>query len=326
MIHFCTYFDRNYLSRGLVLYRSLVRHSPDFTLWVLCLDDETHIALTKLAAPQIKLIRLSEFEYGDQALLAAKANRSTVEYYFTCTPSLPLYVLKLAPDVETITYVDADIMFFSTPAAVLEELGQRSIGIVPHAFPPKLRAKEVYGRFNVGLLTFRNDATGRACLTQWREQCLEWCYDRLEGDRFADQKYLDAWPERYDSVCAFENPGVLMAPWNFMQFDVREADGRPSVNGRALVFYHYQGFKVVRPWLFDLGLGGYGAMRRGTRLLVYGPYVREIKKQETWVAENLEPAAQRRGSLRSNPWRNRLRMLRNLMRGQIMVAPARFQL
>ena len=32
---YCSYFDHNYLSRGVALYRSLQRHAPGARLWVL---------------------------------------------------------------------------------------------------------------------------------------------------------------------------------------------------------------------------------------------------------------------------------------------------
>ena len=134
-MNYCTYFDHNYLPRGLVLYRSLRRYSPPFTLWVLCMDDETHDVLKTMAEPMIRPIRLRDFENGDESLVSAKANRSTIEYYFTCTPSLLLYVLKSEPGIETITYLDADLKFFASPQPIFDELVSKSIEIIPH-FPP----------------------------------------------------------------------------------------------------------------------------------------------------------------------------------------------
>ncbi len=93
MRYFCTYFDSNYLDRGLALYNSLMRHAGRFRLWVLCFDDAAFDTLRSLALPGLEPIALAEFEKGDDALLAAKTNRSRFEYYFTCTPSLPLYLL-----------------------------------------------------------------------------------------------------------------------------------------------------------------------------------------------------------------------------------------
>src|SRR5215475_12977085 len=107
MRQLCTYFDRNFLVKGLTLYRSLVRHMPGkFELWVLCLDDITYELLSRLALDGLHPISMSEFEAGDTALLAAKETRSRVEYFFTCTPSLPLFVLRRNPGLETVTYLD----------------------------------------------------------------------------------------------------------------------------------------------------------------------------------------------------------------------------
>src|SRR5205814_8079681 len=103
MRYFCTYFDHNFLPRGLVLYKSLKSSGVAFQLWVLCLSDECHQALRTLALPDVMPIAMSDLERGDDALLAAKANRSRIEYYFTCTPSLPWYILEHHPEVDLIT-------------------------------------------------------------------------------------------------------------------------------------------------------------------------------------------------------------------------------
>lgn len=326
MIHYCTQFDRNYLPRALVLYRSLRRHSAPFTLWVLCLDAETYGALDRLDEPMIRPILLSDFERGDDALLVAKANRSTIEYYFTCTPSLPLYILNNESGIDTITYLDADLKFFADPQAVFDELGSDSIGIVPHLFPPRLRHKEKFGRFNVGLIIFRNDATGRACLKRWREQCLDWCYDRVEPDRYADQKYLDPWPDRYDAVCILENPGAVMGPWNFTRHQMAVVDDRLLVDGRELVFYHFAGFRPIRSWLFDLGLGGFGRMPRGIRMYLYRSYIEELHAEEQTLAGALQAPSSPPKVLRGRSMRNRLRTVLRLIQGGLMFRTGRFWL
>src|SRR5260221_7944857 len=94
---YCTYFDHNYLPRGLALYRSLQRHSPGARLWVLCLSDACHQALTTLAPPALIPVRLSDFEAADPAVAATRPMRSQVEYYFTCTPAWKRFVLTQEP-------------------------------------------------------------------------------------------------------------------------------------------------------------------------------------------------------------------------------------
>ena len=143
--YFCTYFDRNYLSRGLALYRSLQRYCPDFELWVLCMDRICFEALTTLALPGMHAIALHDFEKGDYDLLAAKENRTPIEYYFTCSPSLPLFILNNNPQVDLITYLDADLFFFAELKPIYEELADRSIGIIGHRFPPFLKDNEQFG-------------------------------------------------------------------------------------------------------------------------------------------------------------------------------------
>ncbi|MGB7066492.1 MAG: hypothetical protein WBF55_15235, partial [Syntrophobacteria bacterium] len=79
MLYYCTYFDINYLIKGLALYRSLVRQAIPFRLWVLCFDEPTYEILRHLELPEIVPISLAEFEEGDAELLGVKANRSRVE-------------------------------------------------------------------------------------------------------------------------------------------------------------------------------------------------------------------------------------------------------
>lgn len=277
MYCYCTYFDWNYASRGLALYRSLERHCPSFRLWVLCMDSRCYDILSQLHLEHICLVRLEDLEKDDERLLAAKQNRRRIEYYFTCTPSLPLFILSHWPGVDLITYLDADLFFFSDPAPIYEEIADHSIAIIPHRFPTGFRHLEDSGIYNVGWLSFRRDRDGLACLHWWRDQCLEWCYDRKENGRFADQKYLDDWPSRFENVVVLRHKGANLAPWNLANYVVAVDHTVISVDDEPLIFYHFQGFRQLARALFDTGLAGYG-VAPSTIVLheVYGVYVRSL--------------------------------------------------
>ncbi len=277
MRYFCTYFDQHYLSRGLALYRSMCAHCPDFQLWILCMDDVAYRILAELKLPRIHPIALETFEQGDAPLAVAKANRSRIEYYFTCTPSLPLYVFKNHPEVDLITYLDADLFLFADPTPVFDEMGACSIAIIGHRFPSKIKKeKEVYGKYNVGWLSFRKDADGHSCLNWWRESCIEWCYDRLEGHRFADQKYLDDWPTRFRKVIVLEHKGANLAPWNVSNYQLRY-DRHVTVDGQALIFFHFHGLKQVTPWRYNPGWEDYQTTpSQVLRKRVYAPYLKTL--------------------------------------------------
>ncbi len=293
MKSFCTYFDRNYLVRGLTLYRSLREHAGAFTLYVLCLDDFTFEALQKLGRTDLIPVPLSTLERGDTALAEAKKNRSRIEYFFTCSPSFPLYLLREHPEIEILSYVDADLFFFSSLEPVFSELDGKSVLIIGHKFPERLKRLERNGVFNVGFLAFRNDQHGLECLRVWREQCLEWCYDRVEEGRYADQKYLDSWPARLGShLVVLQHKGANVAPWNWMNYKISQMDGRVKIDGNPLIFYHFAGLKPLNRWLCNPGLSHYGGGSLALRRYIYRPYLRALQETRTWlrtINEELDP-------------------------------------
>ena len=273
MHHFCTYFDRHYLPRALALYDSLTARCPDFHLWALCFDDESHRALA--GRPNVTPISLTEFE--DAELLQAKATRTLQEYYFTCTPSLPLYLFRTSPEIDRITYIDSDLFFFDDPQLVFDEIGDSSIAIIPHRFARQVRDKERSGKYNVGWLTFRRDENAMSCLSWWRERCLEWCYARHEDGKYADQKYLDDWPQRFDGVLEIKNPGANLGPWNLANYRVEYHDGHVSVDGRPLVFYHFSSFIQIRSWLFHTNFRNWRVRpNRIVRRHIIEPYLKAL--------------------------------------------------
>jgi hypothetical protein len=251
MRNYCTYFDSNYLVRGLVTYQTLKEHSSrEISLWVLCLDDKVHGFLSQANLSGIKPICLSELEAVDQALASLKQTRSRAEYYFTCTPCLAKFVLDQNPEISDITYIDSDLCFFNDPELIYFEIGENSIAITPHRFSSCNKFREQWGIYNVAFNYFRRDKDGLLCLNWWRDRCLEWCYDRLEDGKFADQKYLDDWPNRFDGVKLLDHPGVNLALWNLHDVNLEIENKNIFANGLPLIFYHFHALKQVSNRLF----------------------------------------------------------------------------
>jgi len=278
MYYFCTYFDQHYLARGLALFSSLQKHCPEFKLWVLCMDHVAYEILEKFNLPGLYPIAMEEFERNDEPLRSAKQNRSRIEYYFTCTSSLPLYVLNNRPEVDLITYLDADLFFFADPAPLFTELGKGSVSIVGHHFSPHLRYLERRGIYNVGWFSFRRDEDALSCLNWWREQCITWCYDREEEGRFADQKYLDDWPTRFKNVVVLEHKGANLGPWNVGNYDLHSLNANTVlVDEEPLIFFHFHGLRKINQWLYNPSWGDYGIdPSKVLRRRVYAPYLQTL--------------------------------------------------
>jgi hypothetical protein len=229
--------------------------------------------------PGLIPISMNEFEAGDEALQQAKATRSAVEYYFTCSPSLPLYIFRENLEVDMVTYLDADLYFHRDPEPLFEELGDGSIAIIGHRFPPGKEHLAKAGIFNVGWVSFRRDEQGLACLSWWRERCLEWCYDRFEDGKFADQGYLDAWPSMFPGVRILQHKGANLAPWNIARYKLEWDGSSVLVDGEALLFFHFHGLKKESGHLYYLNLKSYDMGAWGvTRSRIYLPYVRTLHR------------------------------------------------
>jgi len=294
--HYCCYFDDRYLPRGVAMIRSLRRFEPDACIWLLCLSERCHEIMTRLAEPGVRLMRLVELETADPEVAQSRSSRSLVEYYFTCTPALVCHILKQVEPGGFVTYVDGDLYFFSNPHRLYEELGSGAVGIIAHRFAPAARHLERFGIYNVGWMTFRNDDRGRATAGWWRERCNEWCYDVLDGDRFADQKYVEQFARRFDGIVVLENPGANLAPWNLGRHRLALDRGTVIVDEREpLVFFHFHGIRELGGALYIAEHLRYGApFNIFIRRYIYRPY---IERLAAIVAETAPLAQRRKGTL-----------------------------
>jgi hypothetical protein len=198
--------------------------------------------------------------------------------------------------VDLITYLDADLFFFGDPAPIYDELGDRSIGIIGHRFPPSLIGLEQFGVYNVGWLSFRRSAQALACLRWWRERCLEWCFDRCEDGRFADQKYLDDWPERFQGVAVLQHKGANLAPWNLARYTLSTHADDVLVDEQPLIFFHFHRLRQLEGWIYDPRLTDYKTKASTVvRRRIYAPYIRTLAETTESVPPSLRDATLRSG-------------------------------
>lgn len=294
MRHYCTYFDANYLTRGLALIDSLRRHDGDIRMAVLCLDDTSFALLRQLAIPGVLPVSLADLEAADPALITARNNRSRLEYIWTLTPALILHAQSAVFPGEMMTYVDADLYFYSSPQPIFDEFEEGHVSIIPHRFAHDAeRQTAMHGRYNVGMMSFANTEPAHRVLKWWREQCLGECCGTPQNGKFGDQKYLDDWLERFEGIVEIRHPGANVGPWNIRRHRITKTNGHLSADGQPLIFYHFHKFEIFGRQLYRCTSR---EVSRANLRLIYTPYLVALQIAQARV-EKICPAF-RRGQIR----------------------------
>lgn len=267
MEHYVTLFDSLFLPQGLALHMSMERHIKNYTLWVLCVDDQAHEVLEKLNLPNVRLLQLSKLENAE--LLSVKSIRTKGEYCWTLAPFAPRFVFEADLSVQRATYLDADMWFRKNPALIFREFDASSkhVLITDHNYAPEYDQSVNSGQYCVQFITFTR-VGGEVVRKWWEERCIEWCFDRFEEGKFGDQKYLDDWPERFQNeVHVLQNKELLLAPWNATRF--------PYGNSVA---WHFHALRIMinSPECIYIKFGPY-RLPKSTQEYVYGLYLNDLK-------------------------------------------------
>jgi hypothetical protein len=204
---------------------SLRRVCPSLRLHVVCLDDATTGYLRERAG--IVTIPLAELERVDSAVAATRSSRSRKTYAWTLKPACCVHVLRTRSDAEAVAFVDADLLFFSSPDPIFAELARASVLLVPERPEPPSAWTDAgvrpelgttrgatKGFYNSGLVAFRRDVDGLAALHWWRQRCVESCEPGSVAGQHGDQWHLNEVPALFAGVRVIEHPGVGLAPWN----------------------------------------------------------------------------------------------------------------
>ena len=276
-----THCDRNYLAKAYSLIRSLRDNSYTGVIVVICHDKESLEKLSSLNLPNVLPYSISQVEDEFPQLLTARSNRSQHEYFFCVTPFLIKFIMHRF-DSNLYVYLDSDLFFFSDFTSALDSNEDYVVAITPHRYKSNYKHLEIYGKYNVGLLSIRQCPDSENIIDWWAMQCIKSTSVNTTNDVYGDQKYLDEFETLIKGVKSLDNLGHNVAPWNFT--DVVQTDGDLKIisnfDARLLVYFHFSGLKRYR--YFSL-LGFMPFRQRATKqvkTLIYQPYLKSLRESE----------------------------------------------
>ena len=110
-----------------------------------------------------------------------------------------------------------------------------------HRFSSGYSDKICFGRFNVGWNTFDRTSPAQEALHWWANACCEWCYDRVDGEKFADQGYLNTIFRNTPTSHILTYPGINLAEYNLDNYNLSLSKSGPFADNRPVIYWHMHG-------------------------------------------------------------------------------------
>ncbi len=288
MNNYVTLFDSNYFSRGMMLLESLNNVSEcGFTLYILAMDERVFNFFINYNSPSVVCFNVDSIYEMYPVLRKLKTERTRAEFCWTLASFSIQYVIRKY-ELESCTYLDSDICFYNDPKLIFSKLGDRSVIITEHNYSKEYDLSEIYGKYCVQFMYFKNNKDGNDVLEWWRKKCEEWCYSRIEDGKFGDQKYLDDWEARFkDIVYNCQDIGCGLAPWNCQKYDLINENGTWYIVDRIkkireqVIFYHFHDLYKLKGQRWSLSK----YQLTNSVLELYYMYIKGLKRIE---AENPE--------------------------------------
>lgn len=266
MNEYCTLFNKKYLIHGIQLYESLRAHSPKFKLFVLAMDSEVENFFKANIFPEITILKFQDLK--NRYLKEYQRPLSVGQICWVSEPLVCKYIFDVF-GVKEITYLDADVYFYSNPEPLFNELKGCSAAIVPHNFS-RVSYASSSGNYCVQFNYFKNNSIGGEILNKWIADCRG--YDLKKPHFYPGQLSMDSWTEQWPSdVHVIKNIGAGVAPWNVSAYKINEKNGELRLDGERLIFYHFHQLARLNPSTFFIS--GYGVNLEVVEL-IYKKYLK----------------------------------------------------
>jgi hypothetical protein len=239
MINVCTVSDNNYLLKGITLYESLLKTNSDFRLHYLCIDNTSFDRIKRYESDRLIVYNLDSIKNS----ILENIKENSYEYFcFTLASFFTNYLMNKI-DLPII-YIDSDVYFHHSINSILDEINTKDICLFRHR-QFDIDSNRPEGKFNVGVIYFKNTDIGKELLAWWSDAVLNKKYPHLST--CGDQKYLD----EFLNICPVNS--ILIdgeighgAPWHWQIYDLTSyhEDGFIKWNNKKqkLIFTHFSQF------------------------------------------------------------------------------------
>jgi hypothetical protein len=195
------------------------------------------------------------------------------------------------PIESILVYFDADIFFYQSFSRIDNLFIENDVILSKHLFPPALAGSEIYGKYNGGLIFFKNSKKSLNYLSTWRQLCIDWCELKIDRNRFADQKYLERF-EFNSGVYALVDPGINLGQQYFVDRKIKIKKLNTNilmVDGFQLIAFHFHGFKIGK-YFFNTGFNRYAPLKNRIKifLFIYRPYIGSIRRELRQLKQNIQ--------------------------------------
>lgn len=270
---FCMVISKYRVIQGLALYYSLKKTKSKFRIFILCIDDETLEIMKAMIREDVLLISVELLE--DDHLSLLRQSRLLEEYCWTLKPVFLEYVLNNYIDITRITYLDADLFFYSEPNKIFKGIDEYSALLSCHDFSRQYTPlNESCGLYNSGLISFSNNTEGRSCIKWWKDSCYNLCCKQFKNNQFGDQKYLEEMASKFSNIKFIKEIGVNTAPWNHSKYVISSIRDCVVINNEKLCCYHFSGFRLVNKLEFSLNF----INERKPNPILFKPYLQMINQ------------------------------------------------
>ena len=207
------------------------------------MDEPIYKLMSQFRYENVELYRIPDIDSAD--LITYRVGND-YQHFCWCLASYFTYWLRSVKEIGDIMYMDADLYFFNDYAPIFEEIGQKSIGIITHRFPNDRERK--VGKYNVGIIYFKNDETGTNCLLWWKNVVMnpENPYYKTHST-CGDQKYLELFEPLYGkgNIQVIDKIGHLAA-WNIHDHTFDDDINNIYWKGvrQTLIFCHFSHFQA----------------------------------------------------------------------------------